>query len=145
MGGPKIAAHAQRPSKDSKLKRGKTYLFDGMGLLYAMATRAEIADALGQTPPTPTRDLARISIVHSYIHALIHTCTHTQMQVFWRHLDKWYELHKFNECVERGKKVAAVKLIFVVDGKIDACKIARNFTHDERQKQLDVLKREIVS
>ena len=62
MGGPKIAAHAQRPSKDSKLQRGKTYLFDAMGLLYAMATRAEIADALGQTPPVPTRDVVRMSI-----------------------------------------------------------------------------------
>ena len=71
-------------------------------------------------------------------------CMCPVMQV-WRHLDRWYELHKFDKYVEKGRKVAAVKLIFVVDGKIDACKIARNFTHDERQKQLDVLKREIVS
>ena len=60
-------------------------------------------------------------------------------------MDRWYQLHKFDEHVEQGKTVAPVKLIFVFDGKIDACKIARNFSHDERQRQLDVIKREIVS
>ena len=44
-------------------------------------------------------------------------CMCPVMQV-WRHLDRWYELHKFDKYVEKGRKVAAVKLIFVVDGGV---------------------------
>ena len=57
MGGTNIAAHALVRSRKSALKRGKTYLFDAMNVLYSMCSISAIADLIAQKPSIPTRQI----------------------------------------------------------------------------------------
>ena len=67
MGGPNIAAHTLIHTKKSTLKRGKTYLYDAMNVLYSMCSISSIADLLAQSPAVPTRNL--VISMHFVLHA----------------------------------------------------------------------------
>ena len=73
MGAPKTAAHTLCPTKKSTLKRGKTYLFDAMNLLYSLCFISAIADLLVQQPAVPTRDLVRICLCMRCVYADMHS------------------------------------------------------------------------
>ena len=57
MGGPGIAKHVLKKTVKSALKRGHTYLFDAMNILYSMCSIAAIVDLLSQVPAIPTRQI----------------------------------------------------------------------------------------
>ena len=77
MGGNNITAHALVRSKKSALKRGKTYLFDAMNVLYSMSKMSFITDLLAQKPPIPTRQIVSCLCVLCFLLRL-HVC------VCWR-------------------------------------------------------------
>ena len=52
-------------------------------------------------------------------------------------MDKWCAIHNF----DGDRKTAPIHLIFVVDGRIDACKISRNEKHEKRQSDLRKLRK----
>jgi len=70
MGGPNIAAHTLKGTKKCHLKRGKTYLFDTMNLLYSMCSLCSIADLLAQQPAVPTRQLVSFKCLLGFFQCL---------------------------------------------------------------------------
>ena len=57
MGVTDIAAKTLIRTKKSALKRGKTYIYDAMNILYSMCCMSAISDLLAQKPAVPTRHL----------------------------------------------------------------------------------------
>ena len=57
MGVTGIAANTLIRDKKSALKRGKTYVYDAMNILYSMCSISAISDILGQKPAVPTRNI----------------------------------------------------------------------------------------
>ena len=57
MEGDGIARHTLNGYKKSVLKRGETYVYDTMNLLYSMCFVSSIEDLLNQSPPVPTREI----------------------------------------------------------------------------------------
>ena len=62
-------------------------------------------------------------------------------QVF-TYLERWCAKHNFGP--DHVKKVPPIHSIFVVDGRIDPCKISRNKTHEKRQSELRQLRAKIM-
>ena len=129
MGGTNIAAHALVRSRKSALKRGKTYLFDAMNVLYSMCNISAIFDLIAQKPSIPTRQI--VSYLCWLCFLLRLTCVCMLIKVF-TYLDKWSRAHNFEG--NNGKKMDPVYLIFVVDGRIDPCKKSRNNKHEMKKK-----------
>ena len=117
-GGTGIAQHACVKTKKCALKRNQTYAYDAMNILYTMCSLSAIADRLVQKPSVPTRD------------------------VVFTYLDRWCRIHGFDG---NNKGLKPVYIIFVVDGRIDPCKISRNKLHDDRQRELTLLRKRISS
>ena len=63
-------------------------------------------------------------------------------QVF-AYLERWCAKH--NLAGDHAKKVAPIHLIFVVDGRIDACKLSRNENHERRQLELRQLRQKVTA
>ena len=128
MGTTKVASHALSPfSKKYKLKCGPKnwYVFDTMNLLYSMCGISVIADLLMQKPPVPTRETVRftLSVLFCPWFKLIFACICEQT---FAYLDRWCKAHNFDGInTKKGGGKQAVHIIFVVDGRIDQFKIAR--------------------
>ena len=71
MGGDGIACHTLKGGKTSVLKRGKTYVYDTMNLLYSMCFTSSIADLLNQSPPVPTHDIVGFAFYLNFWHSLL--------------------------------------------------------------------------
>lgn len=137
MGGANIAANTLIKTSMSRLKRGKTYLFDAMNLLYSMCYISAISDLLQQKPAVPTRQIvsACLSFVFfggfgSFFASLI---VFIYVGQAFTYLDRWCERHSLNE----------VHIIFVIDGRVDPFKVSRNRLHERRKRELQTLKRRI--
>ena len=57
-------------------------------------------------------------------------------------LARWCQIHGFDG---DGKKIKPVKIIAVIDGRIDPTKVSRNVKHDNRQKELAILRDRLSS
>ena len=132
MRGSNIAAHALVLSKKSALKRGKTYLFNAMNVLYSMSKMSVIADLLAQKPPISKRQM--LSCLCVCVFCCDYMCVFVGTKVF-TYLQRWSRAHNFEGC-RRGdaNKMDPIYLIFVVDGRIDPCKKSRNKKHEMKKK-----------
>ena len=130
MGVADIASNTLIRAKKSALKRGKTYIYDAMNLLYSMCCISAISDLLGQNPPVPTRSIVSqclsVMLLSSWLNFAVFF-----LQVF-AFLDKWCQTHGF-DATEAGDE--SIYLIFVLDGRIDQCKIGRNAAHDSKKAE----------
>ena len=146
MGGTGVAAHTLVKTKKSNLKRGSTYVFDAMNVLYSMCGVGAISDLLVQKPAVPTREIVCLvcyELLFCSPFVVVAVFSHLRLlllQVF-QYLDRWCAAHNF----DGDKKTKPVYLIPVVDGFIDRTKLSRNKTHDLRQRSSLSLKEDLPS
>ena len=123
MGVEGVAKHTLSPAQKggSALKRGAVYVHDAMNLLYSLCSTSAMADVLSQSPPVPTKELVNKYKINN--NNIFQFCFLFFDRQSFRYFDRWCETHRFDG---NGKDFKEVKIISVVDGRIDPTKLARN-------------------